>query len=72
MQTYRSLYECFHCGSMSTEMQHSLYNPNMKDIDPTLYTAGLSEGDLHAIREHGVAFSAEVRKFLMQFASPPE
>ena len=66
---YRSLFECFRCGYLSTEIQHSLYNPNMKDVDPTLYSAGLSEGDLHRIREHGTAFSAEVQRFLMQLTT---
>ena len=67
---YRSLFECFHCGHLGTEIQHSLYNPKMKNSDPTRYTVGLSEGDLHQIYQHGAAFPAKVRNFLMQFASP--
>lgn len=64
---YRSLFECHICGYMNTEVQHSLVNPGMKEINSSLYAVDILEGEIHEIREHGAAFSAESRKFLSQF-----
>jgi len=61
---YRSLYKCFLCGHMSTQIQHMLVNPHMKDVDPALHAVNLKEEDIHGIREHGLNFSLECRRFL--------
>jgi len=63
---FRSLFECFQCGLMSTQVEHTLFNPVMKETDPTLHVAELTEEDIHRIREHGAPFSAQCRKFLEQ------
>jgi len=63
---YRSLFECFQCGLATTQIKHTLINPGMKEIDPALYAAELSEEDIHHLRKHGAAFSAPCRRFLEQ------
>ena len=63
---FRSLFECSQCGLMSTRIEHTIFNPVMKDINPELHVSGLSEEDVHHIRKHGAAFSVECRKFLEQ------
>lgn len=68
---YRSLFECFQCRLMSTQIEHTLFNPVMKEIDPALYVVGLSDEDIHQIREHGAPFSAQCRKFLEQLSDHP-
>jgi hypothetical protein len=64
---YLSLFSCMHCDHTAPQVKHILENPPMKEVDPTLYTAELSEEDIHEIRQHGVAFSTECRRFLSQF-----
>ena len=63
---FRSLFECFQCGLMTTQIKHTLFNPGLLEIDPTLHTAEISEEDIHHIREHGAAFSTHCRRFLEQ------
>ena len=61
---------CPHCGHSDTQVKHVLENPAMKGDDPTLHTVELSEENIHAIREHGIAFSATNRKFLAHITPP--
>jgi hypothetical protein len=63
---YRSLFQCLQCGLMTTQIQHTLFNPGMQEIDSTLHVVELREEDIHHIREHGAAFSADCRRFLEQ------
>jgi len=65
---YRSLFDCPQCGLMTTQIQHRLVNPPMKEIDPVFHAMDIHEEELHYIREHGAAFSPECRKFLEQVA----
>ena len=67
---FRSVFSCMHCGHGKTQVKHVLENPRMKEKDPTLCTVELSEEDIHKIREHGVAFSAECRRFLAHVVLP--
>lgn len=61
---YRSVFSCMQCGQVDTQIKHVLENPLIKDKDSTFSTAELFEEDIHEIREHGVAFSTECRRFL--------
>jgi hypothetical protein len=61
---FRSLFNCFQCGYTNTQIQHMLVNPRMKDVDPALHAVDLKEEDIHGIREHGLNFSPECRRFL--------
>ena len=68
---FRSIFSCIYCSYANTQVKHVLENPAMKGIEPTLYIVELSEEDVHKIREHGIPFSAALKKFLTQFTIPP-
>ena len=69
---YRSLFECFQCGQMTTQIKHALVNPSMREINPALHAVDITEEEIHGIREHGAAFSTECREFLEQVSDQLE